>query len=130
MNINNTDISHTLIGIGCGGADTITSNGGLLNILIGDNGDLYTVLPSSDVIHKLGNVQDNANGLDISNIFSDDILTATTPSDGRTVVIGGIGDDHIFVDSIAGDVTVCGDHCQGNAPPNDVYVSLSIYSPC
>jgi hypothetical protein len=113
-NISN-EHEHTLIGIGCGGNDTIISTGGLVTVLIGDSGDIYNTMQSNDVIHKLGNVNANSNGLANTNSSksSSDYIIASSQINGRTIAIGGAGDDHIAINAIGGDVTVCGDHCRG-----------------
>jgi hypothetical protein len=110
---NSLSNGSTLVGMGCGGRDTITSNGGVVNVLIGDHSMINIAQASMDVIHKLGSIDSTSNGLIGTSGRGryDDILTAITPINGRTVIIGGAGDDHITADVIAGDVTVCGDYC-------------------
>jgi hypothetical protein len=99
---------------GCGGDDTITTDGGRLSVVAGDNLLVSMTGYALDSVNRLGTVRDTPTGawpLPIDHVA--DFIRISTPSNARTVVLGGQGDDDISVDTngVNGDVTICGDTC-------------------
>jgi hypothetical protein len=121
VNLNGNDVitsliaTYTSIIIGGGSMDTITTNGSLLTVLIGDYGDVTTMPPAvwdtTGVVTSIALVQSTFATMDM--IGATDQLHAATSLGGRTVILGGGGSDTITLDTFGGDVTICGDHCQG-----------------
>jgi Ca2+-binding RTX toxin-like protein len=113
MNIQSSaTVVGSLIGIGGGAADTLSSNGGTLSVLIGDYGSVTTVQPvtssnaKTSEISKLVSVQST-----FVTLGDTDHISGVTPLNGRTVLVGGSGNDQISMDTSNGDVTICGDQC-------------------
>jgi hypothetical protein len=112
ITINSTaTVSASLIVIGGGDEDVITTNGGILSILIGDYATISTIAANAAAggeISRLATVE--------STLISEggvDHMISVTPKGGRTVAIGGSAEDQITIDTSFGDVAVCGDHCTG-----------------
>jgi Ca2+-binding RTX toxin-like protein len=115
---NDTMMALSLI-IGGGASDTIHSNGSIVTAMFGDFGTIQT---SSDTFTKLWNGDvtlltsvASTNAYDASS--NDDQLYAFVPTNSRTVMIGGAGHDNIMVNTHAGDIIACGDHCASNDLP-------------
>jgi hypothetical protein len=112
-----SDIAGSSIAIGGGGMDNIVSNGTILTILVGDYADVRTIDITNHLeISMIANV--HSTYVSTGDI---DSLTAIVRTDaGRTIAIGGANDDLITVATMShvhdgGDVSVCGDNCDGNA---------------
>jgi Ca2+-binding RTX toxin-like protein len=109
--------SGTLIGIGGGNEDHMSSAGGVLSVLIGDYGTIVTEQPLSSlnmITNEISKLSSVTSTFESNSIVSPDYLSSITVSNGRTIVIGGSGNDDITIDTSFGDITVCGDHCSSS----------------
>jgi hypothetical protein len=107
--------TSTIIAIGGDGSDSIHTNGALVTLILGDYGHVLkhadSWLPGGGIYIAMDNFDFISDSVPNSNDLIDVI---NTPANGRTVVFGGYSHDIININTLGGgDITVCGDHCQG-----------------